>query len=335
MKLLVLTEKPMLLAGDIGGTKTNLAVFVPDAQLQAPLVEATFPSARYESLEELVSDFLSHHDIAVTQAAFGVAGPVTDGRASITNLPWLIDARSMQHEFGWSAVRLINDLEAIAYAVPHLQQQDVHTLNAGTPEAGGTLAIIAPGTGLGEAFLTWNGARYEPHASEGGHADFAPNTATEVELLRYLMGHFRHVSYERVCSGIGIPNIYDFFKATRPGEDPDTFADQLAAARDPTPLIVMAALEANPPPLCAATLDTFVSILAAEAGNLALTVMATGGVYLGGGIPPRLLPVLSDARFRDAFLHKGRFAELMERLPVHVILNPKVALLGAAYAGME
>jgi glucokinase len=325
----------MLLAGDIGGTKTNLAVFVPEEQLQAPIVEATFPSARYESLEELVGDFLGHHEITVTHAAFGVAGPVTDGRATITNLPWVIEAEAMCREFGWSAVRLINDLEAIAYAVPHLQPQDVHTLNAGAPEAGGTIAIIAPGTGLGEAFLTWNGARYQPHASEGGHADFAPNTPTEVELLRYLMGHFRHVSYERVCSGLGIPNIYDFFKATRPDAEPSEFAEQMAAAADPTPLIVMAALAENPPPLCAATLDTFVSILAAEAGNLALTVMATGGVYLGGGIPPRILPALSDSRFREAFLHKGRFADLMARLPVHVILNPKVALVGAAYAGME
>ncbi len=323
------------MAGDIGGTKTNLAVFAPEERLQAPLVEATFPSARYESLEELLGDFLMHHDIAITQAAFGVAGPVTDGRATITNLPWVIDSLSMQQEFGWSSVKLINDLEAIAYAVPHLQPQDVHTLNAGDAEVGGNIAIVAPGTGLGEAFLTWNGTCYEPHASEGGHADFAPNTQTEVELLSYLMGHFRHVSYERVCSGLGIPNIYDFFKATRPDEEPSEFAEQMAAAADPTPLIVMAALEENPAPLCAATLDTFVSILAAEAGNLALKVMATGGVYLGGGIPPRILPALSDAHFRDAFLHKGRFAELMEQLPVHVILNPKVALVGAAYAGME
>ena len=325
----------MLLAGDIGGTKTNLAVFAPEERLQAPIIEATFPSARYESLEELLGDFLTHHDSAITYASFGVAGPVTDGRASITNLPWVIEAASMQQEFGWQAVRLINDLEAIAYAVPHLQPQDVHALNVGEPVVGGNIAIVAPGTGLGEAFLTWNGTRYEPHASEGGHTDFAPNTLTEVELLRYLMDRFRHVSYERVCSGLGIPNIYDFFKATHHHEEPSAFAEQIAAAPDATPLIVTAALEEHPAPLCAATLDTFVSILAAEAGNLALKVMATGGVYLGGGIPPRILPALTDARFRNSFLHKGRFANLVSRMPVHVILNPKVALVGAAYAGME
>lgn len=325
----------MLLAGDIGGTKTNLAIFAPEEHLQAPVTEATFPSARYESLEELVGDFLSHAGVTVTHASFGVAGPVTHGRATITNLPWMIEEQTLKQEFSLEAVRLVNDLESIAYAVPHLQPEDIHTLNAGELIEGGNIAIIAPGTGLGEAFLTWNGTRYEPHASEGGHADFAPNNATELELLRYLLGHFRHVSYERVCSGLGIPNIYDFFKTSVHAEEPSGFAEQLAAAADPTPLIVNAALAGDAAPLCTATLDTFVSILGAEAGNLALKVMATGGVYLGGGIPPRILPALSDEHFRAAFLHKGRFADLMARLPVHVILNPKAALLGAAYAGMQ
>ena len=233
----------MLLAGDIGGTKTRLAIFSNEAGPRAPLAEATFPSARYPSLEALSREFLAQVDLSVEQAIFGVAGPVVAGRATVTNLPWVIDEAQLQSALHLDSVRLLNDLEAIAHAVPLLESEDLFTLNTGEPMPGGTIAIVAPGTGLGEAFLTWNGSRYQAHASEGGHADFAPSNPLEAELLRYLMGRFDHVSYERVCSGLGLPNIYAFLKENHSAEEPTWLAEQLATADDPTPVIVRAALD--------------------------------------------------------------------------------------------
>jgi glucokinase len=329
----------MLLAGDIGGTKTNLAVFSPEDGPRAPLAEATFPSADYPSLEALVHEFLADNKIGglpVERASFGVAGPVGASRATITNLPWMMEETQLQEALNLSSVRLLNDLNAIAHAVPFLEPADLHTLNAGQPASEGAMAVIAPGTGLGEAFLTWDGTRYRPHASEGGHADFAPTNPFEVELLRYLQDRFGHVSYERVCSGQGLPNIYAYLKHSGYADEPTWLTEQLAAADDPTPIIVNAALDSQRPcQLCVATLNAFVSILGAEAGNLALKVLASGGVYLSGGIPPRILPALEEERFMEAFRHKGRMSDLLARVPVHVILNPKVALLGAACHGLE
>jgi len=326
----------MLLAADIGGTKTNLAIFSPEAGPRAPLAEARFPSADYPSLEALVREFLSQVDVEVEWASFGVAGPVVAGRATITNLPWVMEEEQLQATLNLSSARLLNDLAAIAHAVPFLESADLHTLNEGQPTPGGAIAIVAPGTGLGEAFLTWDGSRYRPHASEGGHADFAPTNPLEIELLRYLQHRFQHVSYERVCSGRGLPNIYAFLKHSGYADEPDWLAEQLAAADDPTPVIVNTALDREKTcELCVATLDTFVSILGAEAGNLALKVLASGGVYLSGGIPPRILPALEQERFMEAFRSKGRMSDLLARVPVHVILNPKVALLGVACHGLE
>jgi glucokinase len=342
----------MLLAGDIGGTKTNLAVFSPEDGPRAPLTEATFPSADYSSLEALVREFLAQVNLQVERASFGVAGPVAAGRSTITNLPWMMEETQLRKELNLSSVRLLNDLAAIAHAVPFLEPADLHTLNVGQPTPGRAIAVIAPGTGLGEAFLTWDGSRYRPHGSEGGHADFASTNPFEVELLRYLQNRFEHVSYERVCSGRGLPNIYAYLKDSGYADEPTWLAERLAAADDPTPVIVNAALRQpfdgaqdkaqdtafdgeRPCELCVAALSAFVSILGAEAGNLALKVLASGGVYLGGGIPPRILPALEDERFMEAFRRKGRMSELLVRVPVHVILNPKVALLGAACHGLE
>ena len=326
----------ILLAGDIGGTKTNLAVFSSEAGPRAPLVEKAFPSPDYPSLETLVREFLTQLDLKVERATFGVAGPVVDGRVRVTNLPWVIDERQLQETLALSSVRLLNDLEAIANSVPFLEPADLHTLNAGQPVPGGAIAIIAPGTGLGEAYLTWDGSRYRSHASEGGHTSFAPMDELEIELLRYLQARFAHVSCERVCSGIGLPNIYAYLKDSGYADEPAWLAEQLAAAGDPTPVIVNAALDGErPSELCVATLNVFVSALGAEAGNLALKVLATGGVYLGGGIPPRILPVLRQAQFMDTFRRKGRMSDLLARMPVHVILNPKAALLGTACYGLE
>lgn len=326
----------MLLAGDIGGTKTNLAIIDSAAGVGTTVAEATFPSGRYASLESIVQEFLTQTGSRIQHASFGVAGPVVGGRATITNLPWVIDVNNLQHTFNLESAFLLNDLVSIAYAVPHLEESDVHVLNQGRPEPGGAIAVLAPGTGLGEAFLTWEGTRYSAHPSEGGHADFAPTNKTEIRLLRYLHDHFDHVSYERICSGIGLPNIYRFFKETERFEEPVWLAELLANAADPTPVIVTAAFdEARACPLCQATLEMFVSILGAEAGNLALKVLSTGGVYLAGGIPPRILPVLRHGAFMTAFLRKGRLSHLLAPMPVNVVLNPKAALLGAMHFGLE
>ncbi len=325
-----------LLVGDIGGTKTNLAIFDSKENLHDPLIEATFHSAAYDSLESLAQEFMEQKAAAVDGAAFGVAGPVVEGVARITNLPWVMEEHHLERELGIRKVRLMNDLAAIAYAVPHLQPEDLHTLNKGRPDPGGAIAIIAPGTGLGEAFCTVDDSHYRAHASEGGHADFAPTDDVEIALLDYLNDHFDHVSYERICSGMGLPNIYNFFKETGRYEEPDWLAKALAEAKDATPVIVETALdEERNCPICEATLDVFVSVLGSEAGNMALTVLATGGVYLGGGIPPRILPALSSSIFLDSFLRKGRLSHLLAPIPVHVILNSKAPLLGAAHLGAE
>ncbi|HEV2579581.1 MAG TPA: glucokinase [Ktedonobacteraceae bacterium] len=325
----------MLLAGDIGGTKTNLGLFTHDGDWHDPVHEATFPSGNYPSLEALVQEYFAQQKVtSIDHASFGVAGPVLEGHATITNLPWKMDERHLQQELNIPSVSLLNDLEAIAHAVPFLDERDLATINRGQAESKGALAVIAPGTGLGEAFLTWNGTAYQSHTSEGGHADFAATNAFELDLLRYLLDHFPHVSYERVCSGKGFPNIYAFLKERGLAEEPDWLARELAQAQDKTPVIMQAALQ-DACDIAVKTLNVFVAVLGAEAGNMALKVLATGGVYLGGGIPPRILSYLSDELFMKAYTNKGRFGKLLSTIPVHVILNPKVALLGAARHGFE
>lgn len=324
----------MLVAGDIGGTKTDLALFSKETGPRRPLAEASFPSSQYPSLEATVREFLRQAGQPVTIGSFGVAGPVVGGRAKVTNLPWIVDAEELKRELDLEAVSLWNDLETIAAAVPILEPSDLYTLNQGEPAPQGAIAVIAPGTGLGEAYLTWDCGRYQARPSEGGHADFAPTDSLQIDLLKYLMDRYGHVSNERVCSGIGIPAIYDCLKENGYAEEPPWMAERLAGAADPTPVIVSAALDKqNPCDLCAKTLDTFISILAAEAANLSLKVLGTGGVYLAGGIPPRILPALTNGRFMRAFTHKGRMSDLTARMPVHVVLNPRVGLLGAARLG--
>lgn len=328
----------MLLAGDIGGTKTNLAVFsTEDADgWKKPLAEATFPSGRYLSLEALVAEFQQQHHFAIDRASFGVAGPVVNGRATITNLPWVLEEHHLKKALNIPQVSLLNDLTAIAHGVPYLAASDLHTLNAGHAVPEGALAVVAPGTGLGEAFLTWDGDHYRPHVSEGGHADFAPADELQLELLHYLQLRYNHVSFERVCSGKGLPNLYAFLKDSGHASEPSWLTEALAQASDPTPVIVENALDtAHACEICTMTLDLFVSILGAEAGNMALKVLATGGVFLGGGIPPRILPFLSEGRFMQAFLRKGRLSDVLIPVPVSVILNPNIALLGAARHGFE
>jgi glucokinase len=330
----------MLLAGDIGGTKTILALFSLKAGAYKPIAEETFSSASHARFEIMAESFTARAGIPIDRAVLGVAGPVVNGRARITNLPWVMDEKKLQKSLNIPDLRLINDLEAIAHAVTILKPSDLRTINRGKPFSGGAIAVIAPGTGLGESFLTaqgqGSGSLYRAHPSEGGHADFAPRNPLECELLRYLRKRFPHVSYERVCSGQGIHEIYTFLKKTGRGSEPAWLAGELAAADDPTPVIVNAAVKRSPSSrLCLNTLHVFTSILGAETGNLALKVMATKGVFLGGGIPPAILPVLKNGPFLGAFSNKGRMSNLLSRVPVHVIMNPRAALLGAAAYGFK
>ena len=321
----------MFLAGDIGGTKTQLGIFSNEKGFRHPLAEAEYPSCRYPDLESIVREFLGQTNISVPRACFSVAGPIVGGRARITNLPWIIDERHLCQELSLLKVRLLNDIEAIAYALPFLEPEDLHVLNKGRSSRGGNMAVIAPGTGLGEAFLTWDGLRYRVHASEGGHADFAPSNPLEGELLRYLQERFGHVSYERVCSGIGIPSIYRFLRDRGYAEEPSWMSEQLAQVDEPTPVIVNAALDhVNRCDLCVKSIEMFASILGAEAGNMFLKVLATEGIYLGGGIPRRILPFLESGGFMESFRSKGRMTDLVAQAPVFVILHPKVALFGVA-----
>jgi glucokinase len=325
----------MLLAGDVGGTKTDLAVYSREGGPHSPYYQAEVHSADYPSLQALVKDFLSRVKIPVERACFDVAGPVIDGHAKVTNLPWIMDESSLADDLKLKSVRLVNDLEAVARSIPILRAGDVTTLNAGRPVPKGAIGVVAPGTGLGESFLTWDGSKYVAHSSEGGHSDFAPTDERQIGLLKYMLARFDHVGVERVCSGIGIPNIYAYLRdIERILEDPE-LSHLIAAAKDPTPIITNAALDpSHPSKLCAATIETFISILADETANLALKVLATGGIYLAGGIPLHLLGVLKGGRFMESFRRKGRFTELMERIPVHVILTSG-ALVGAAAIGLE
>jgi glucokinase len=319
----------MLLAGDIGGTKSRLAIFTDGADPRRPLAEEVLQSGRFSGIEALVRAFLKRTNGSADRACFAIAGPVINGRAAVTNLPWIAETEAIRREFGFRSVRLLNDLAATVRAVPLLEPRELHTLCPGEPAAMGVIAVIAPGTGLGEAFLTRDGTRRLEHASEGGHADFAAGSPLEEDLLRELRKEFDHVSYERVCSGPGLWRIYRFLRERGTAEEPPLLAAGLAAAADPVQVIVDAAL-AEKTGICVQTVSLFCSILGAEAGNLALKTLATGGVYIGGGIAPRLLPFLEEGPFLEAFRRKGRMADLLFRMPVHVILEPRAALIGAA-----
>ena len=325
-----------ILVGDVGGTKAHLAIFVSKDGLRTPMLDAKLPSAHYPSLSSLVKDFLSTSNMksSIDYAVFGVAGPVANSTAKITNLPWAIKERQLQEELDIPIVHLLNDLEAMANAVPLLEPSDLCILNPGNPVPHAPIGVVAPGTGLGEAFLTWDGTRYRTYPSEGGHVDFAPRTPFENGLLVYMLEKFHHVSYEHVCSGIGLPNIYAYLKESGAFEEPVWLAEQLVKAENHTPVIIDTALSRQDPSgICVATLKTFVGILGAETGNMALKVLATGGIYLGGGISPRILPFLKGEDFNKAFKNKGRFSDLLASIPVQVILNPNAGLIGAAAHG--
>jgi glucokinase len=320
----------MILAGDIGGTNTRLAVFELQGSVLAPIWENTFASREHADLETIVRKFRSTHVQKITQACFGVAGPVKYGRCEATNLPWVVDAQILASALGLATVGLINDLEANALGIAVLKPSDFAILNPGELNAVGNAALISAGTGLGEAGLFWDGQQYRPIASEGGHTDFAPTNELEISLLSYLLTQFERVSWERVLSGPGLYNLYKFFRDTGRAEEPAWLAEELQH-QDPPSVITQAAL-AGKSTLCELALDLFISLYGAEAGNLALTMKATGGLFVGGGIAPRLVEKLNGSTtFMDAFKAKGRMRSLLEAIPVRVILNDKTALLGAAF----
>lgn len=329
----------LVIAGDIGGTKTRLGIFSSEKGGKKPLVEETFLSREYPNFESVLQVFLHSIDMKFDRAVFGVAGPLVDGRVSVTNLPWTIAENSLKNFLKIPSISLINDLEALGYALPLFDPTELYTLNHGREDPLGNMAVIAPGTGLGELFLTRDktGGKkvLNPHASEGGHCDFAPANPLQVRLLEYLWGRFGHVSYERVCSGSGIPNIYDFLKNNENMEEPEWLTLALSGVDDPAPVIMNAAMnEEDNCRICRAALDCFISILGAEAGNLALKAKATGGIYLGGGIPHRLVPALKNGLFMEAFTQKQSMKYLLEQIPIHVILNPNGALSGAGAYGL-
>jgi len=319
----------VILAGDIGGTSTRIALaHVEGRTLSLDPVER-YASREHPGLGEIVSDFLARHPAPVDRACFGIAGPVRSGRVETPNLPWIIEAAALSRVLRSAPVKLINDLEANAYGVFTLGPDDFEVLNAGDPAPDGNAAILSAGTGLGEAGYHGDGRELHPFASEGGHADFAARSDLEIELFRWLLPRFGgHVSYERVLSGPGLVNVYTFLRDTGRGEEPSKLSEEMRTG-DPAAAISTAALRATSP-LAVAALDLFVSILGAEAGNLALKMKATRGIYLGGGIAPKILPRLKRPGFLEAFVDKGRFRAFMEAIPVKVILNEHTALRGAA-----
>lgn len=317
----------MILAGDVGGTKTALALFAETSAV--PLREAVLPSRDFAGLHEAVARFLAAGGDAgpVSAACFGVAGPVVDGRCVTTNLPWEVDARALAAAIPAPRVALLNDLEATAHGVLDVPATALVTLQPGRPRPG-TLVVIAAGTGLGEAIIAWDGTRYLVLPSEGGHADCAARDEIQDELLRFLRKEFGRVSYERVVSGPGLANVYRFLRGIAGVAEPDWLRRRLGD-EDPAAVIADAALGGRDA-VCARALAIFVAMYGAEAGNLALKALAVGGVFVAGGIAPRILPALTSGPFLDAFRDKGRFADLMRTMPVHVVREARTALLGAA-----
>mgnify|MGYP003584114890 CR=1 FL=1 len=325
-------EGPLILAADVGGTKTWLAIFrAGGTDAAAPLTllrSARYSSRASSSLEQLVAEFLEDERTHADYACFGLPGPVTSDRVKLVNLPWDVDSAGLAARFGFRGCFLINDLVANAYGIGELAPDDFAVLHPGSPEASGNMAVISPGTGLGEAGIFWDGRKHIPFACEGGHCDFAPRTELELALLKHLFEPHGHVSFERVISGsMGIPNIYRFLRDTRRAPESPGIAE-LLKTNDPGAVISNAAADAKCP-LCVQTMHLFASILGAEAGNLALKVMATGGVFIGGGIAAKTLHLLRRPGLLEGFFAKGRFSDFMRKIPLRVILNDRAALLGS------
>jgi len=318
----------MILAGDIGGTNTRLALFEGTPNSLTPRVIEVFPSPQFSGLPEIVRKYLAKHNQTVEAAAFGLPGAVVDGRVQTTNLPWIVDSRHLAEELKLDRVDLINDLFANAHGIVLLQESDFVVLNQGAASPTGNRALVSAGTGLGEAgLLAEADGGFRPFPSEGGHADFAPTNELQIDLLRYLFGRFEHVSYERVLSGPGLHNIFDFLRDTKRAEEPGWLAEEIKNG-DPSAAIAKSAI-AGSAEIAVQALDIFIAIYGAEAGNLTLKVVATSGAFIGGGIAPKIVAKLNGPTFMKAFTAKGRFQSLLSNVPVRVITNDKTALFGA------
>ncbi len=319
----------MLLAGDVGGTKTRLALYELKGDQFSIKAEAKYSSQSAPDLESLIEQFLKEHPAKLTGGCIGIAGPVLDGRCVATNLPWVVDEKVIQKKLSLDYFSLINDLQATAYGVMVLPDESFAWLTQGEAVHQAPKAVVAAGTGLGEAVLVWHGEGYRAWPSEGGHCNFAPRNELEMELLRYMQSKVGHVSYERLISGPGKLKLYEFLRDTGKAKEPAWLKEALSKG-DPSPLISQYTLSGESE-LCVKTTELFVSIYAAEASNSALKWLATGGVYLGGGIAPSILSKFKEPLFMESFLDKGHFKELLSRVPVAVILDDKAALYGAAY----
>ena len=323
----------LIVAGDIGGTKTYLATYDPQAQDFSPIAERRYETCAYSSPGALLADFIAETDTRAKNVVIGVPGPVRQLPVRAVNLPWLIDPGEISIALDGVAVHLLNDLQATSYGTLVLQTDDLCPLNGGNEDREGNIAVIAAGTGLGEGGLCWTGDRYQSIASEGGHASFSPSNELEVDLWRYLEQRHGHVSWERVVAGPGLASIYDFLRDRQPERESPELKQQLAQG-DRSDTISRAGL-AKRCELAAEALDLYSYLYGCETGNLALKLMASGGVFIGGGIAPKILDKLRDGRFMEGFVAKGRMGEPLEDIPVHVVLNDKTALLGAAYWGVR
>ena len=320
----------MILAGDTGGTNTRLALFEKTEHGFESVAVEKFSSPAFGSLNEIIGKFLADKSHKIERACFAVPGPVQENKAKLANLPWAVDASEVQKQFGYDRIGLINDLESNAYGLNELKDSDFTILSEGSPNPSGNAALVSAGTGLGEAGMHFADGRRLPFASEGGHADFAPRNELEIELLRYLLSKYERVSVERVVSGKGLQNIYEFLRDTKREEVPAWLEEEISEGNDVGAMVSKHGLACKAP-ICEQALEIFASAYGAEAGNLGLKMLASGGVFIGGGIAPKILPKLQEPTFLNSFKSKGRMSDLMERMPVRVVLNDNAALLGAAH----
>jgi glucokinase len=319
----------MILAGDIGATRVRLAAFETEGNRLQCVVEKAYMSQQHEGLSPILADFIKTEGIPVHSACLGVAGPVRGGRSKISNLPWTIDSRELAKQLKLNSVGLLNDLEANAYGIDALESKDFVSLSEGAEDAEGNRAVISARTGLGMAGLFWDGFRHHPFACEGGHADFAPRNDLEIELLVYLQKKYGRISYERILSGPGIRNIYDFLRDMHKAEEPEWLRTEMETAPDVPALISQLALEGKSA-ICDQALSIFVSVFGAETGNCALKFMSTGGIFIGGSIAAKIVPKMKDAVFMQSFLDKGRMETLLKDMPVKIVLNDDCGIMGAA-----
>jgi glucokinase len=319
----------MILAGDIGATHSRVAAFRPEGNKFPLVVEKIYDTQDYSGLADIAGNFIRSEGIPAQTACFAVAGPVRGGISKISNLSWTIDAGDLAKQLSLKTVDLINDLEAYAYGIDSLSSGDFITLHSGSEDAEGNTAVISASTGLGEAGLLWDGVRQHPFACEGGHADFAARNEIQIELLKYLLSKFKTVSCERILSGPGIKNVYDFLRDTKRGQEPDWLREQMSSAKDPVALISQLALDKKAA-ICERAMSLFVSVYGAEAGNCALKFMSLGGMFVGGSIAAKNVPLMQGPEFLEAFFDKGRMRSLLEDMPVKIVLNDDAGLLGAA-----